>query len=245
MRQIRYIFIVLFTGLASSVFAQLPAEQINKAGFRKEVYGGLNLHTQGFGASLYFTKFKTATVKTVYGIDFVKMKHSKEIKIFGAIDENAKGFVYGKLNSFYILRPGYGRRKIMYEKLREQAVEISYLWMIGPSIGMTKPEYLEVFNVLGEIPQIEKYDPEKHNLDNIYGRGPASRGWSELNFHPGIFGKIAINFEFSAYRSSIRGVEVGAVLDGYPWRIPIMTNTTNSFLYPTLYINLLLGKKYI
>lgn len=244
MSKFRYVYIVVFFLLAIPCAAQLPATQVNKAGFRQSFYGGLNLHTQGFGLSLYYSKFKTATTKTLFSFDLVKMKHPKEVKTFGAIDENAKGFVYGKLNTFYILRPGYGQKKILFEKLREQAVEISYVWLIGPSIGLTKPEYLEVFNVVGEIPQIERYDPEKHNLNNIFGRGPASRGLSEMKLHPGAFLKLGVSFEYSAYRSTIRAIEVGGTIDGYPWRIPLMTNTKNSFLYPSLYINLLIGKKY-
>lgn len=244
MGKFRFIYVLILLLLVTTVSAQLPAEQVNKAGFRKSVYGGFILHTQGIGLNLYFSKFKTADTKTLFSLDLVTMKHPKEVKSFGAIDENAKGFVYGKLNSLFILRPGYGRKKIIHEKLREQAVEISYVWIVGPSFGMAKPVYLEVFNLVGEIPQIERYDPEKHNLQNIFGRGPGARGVSEMKFYPGAFLKLGVNFEYSAYRSSIRSIEVGAIIDAYPQRIPIMTNTKNNFLYPTLYINLLIGKKY-
>ena len=187
MRKLRYIYWVLFLVLGATVSAQLPAEQNNKAGFRKSAYGGIILHTQGLGLNLYFSKFKTADTKKLFSFDILSMKHSKEVKSFGVIDENAKGFVYGKLNSLYILRFGYGRKKILHEKLREQAVEISFVWTAGPSFGMAKPVYLEVFNIVGEIIQVERYDPEKHDLSNIFGRGPASRGFSEIKFYPGAF----------------------------------------------------------
>ena len=244
MRKLRYIYWVLFLVLGATVSAQLPAEQNNKAGFRKSAYGGIILHTQGLGLNLYFSKFKTADTKKLFSFDILSMKHSKEVKSFGVIDENAKGFVYGKLNSLYILRFGYGRKKILHEKLREQAVEISFVWTAGPSFGMAKPDYMEVFNIVGEIIQVERYDPEKHDLSNIFGRGPASRGFSEIKFYPGAFLKIAVVFEYSGYRSGIKAIEVGGVLDAYSRRIPIMTNTQNNFLYPSLYINLLFGKKY-
>ena len=244
MRKLIYIYGVLFVVLATKVSAQLPAEQNNKAGFRKSASGGFIMHTQGLGLNIYFSKFKTADTKKLFAFDIVSMKHSKEVKSFGVIDENAKGFVYGKLNSLYILRLGLGRKKILHEKLREQAVEISCVWIAGPSIGMAKPYYLEVFNTVGEIVQVERYDPEKHNLSNIFGRGPASRGVSEMKFYPGAFLKLGINFEYSGYRSSIKAIEVGGVLDAYLQKIPIMTNSKNNFLYPSLYINLLFGKKY-
>ena len=244
MRKLRYIYGLLLFVLVMKVPAQLPAEQNNKAGFRKSVYGGFIMHTQGLGLNLYFSKFKTADTKKLFAFDIVSMKHSKEVKSFGVIDENAKGFVYGKLNSLYILRLGFGRKRILYEKLREQGVEISCFWIAGPSIGMAKPVYLEVFNSVGELVQVERYDPEKHNLSNIFGRGPAARGVSEMKFYPGAFLKLGVTFEYSGYRSDIKAIEVGGVLDSYPQRIPIMTNTKNNFLYPSLYINLLFGGKY-
>jgi len=244
MRKLRYIYGLLLFILVTKVSAQLPAEQNNKAGFRKSASGGFIMHTQGLSLNVYFSKFKTADTKKLFAFDIVSMKHSKEVKSFGVIDENAKGFVYGKLNSLYILRLGFGRKKILYEKLREQAVEISCVWIAGPSIGMAKPYYLEVFNTVGEIVQVERYDPEKHNLSNIFGRGPAARGVSEIKFYPGAFLKMGVNFEYSGYRSSIKAIEVGGVLDAYPQKIPIMTNSKNNFLYPSLYINLLFGQKY-
>lgn len=244
MGKLKYTYGLLLLVLAISASAQLPAEQNNKAGFRKSAYGGIVLHTQGMGFNLCFSKFKTATTKKLFSFDLVSMKHVKEVKSFGVIDKNAKGFVYGKLNSLYIIRFGYGRKKILHEKLREQAVEISYTWIVGPSVGMAKPVYLEVFNIVGETIQVEKYDPEKHNLTNIFGRGPGSRGISEIKFYPGAFLKLGLTFEYSAYRGSIKAIEVGGVLDVYPQKIPIMTNTRNNFLYPSLYINLLIGKKY-
>ena len=244
MNKLRYIYGMLLLLLVTTVSAQLPAEQNNKAGFRKSAYGGIILHTQGLGLNLYFSKFKTVDKKTLFSFDIVSMKHSKEVKSIGLIDENAKRFVYGKLNSLYVLRLGLGRKRILYEKLREQAVEISYFWIAGASIGMAKPVYLEVFNTVGELIQVERYDPEKHNLTNIFGRGPASRGISEIKFYPGVCLKLGVTFEYSGYRSGIKAIEVGGVFDAYPQRIAIMTNTKNNFLYPSLYINLLFGKKY-
>ena len=58
MRKLRYIYGLLLFVLVTKVPAQLPAEQNNKAGFRKSAYGGFIMHTQGLGLNLYFSKFK-------------------------------------------------------------------------------------------------------------------------------------------------------------------------------------------
>ena len=58
MYKLRYICGSLLLILVATVSAQLPAEQNNKAGFRKSAYGGVFFHTQGLGLNLYFSKFK-------------------------------------------------------------------------------------------------------------------------------------------------------------------------------------------
>ena len=107
-------------------FTQLPAVQVNEARFTKEYWGGLVMHSQGFGINFNYSKFKTYKKKRYYTFDFVGMRHEKEYKIFGSIDESAKRYVYGKLNSFMILRVGTGGRKLFLEKLRENGFCVKY-----------------------------------------------------------------------------------------------------------------------
>jgi hypothetical protein len=227
---------------------QLPAVQVNEARFTKEFWGGLVMHSQGFGINFNYSKFKTYKKKRYYTVDFVGMRHEKEYKIFGSIDESAKRYVYGKLNSFMVLRVGTGGRKLFLEKLRENGLQIALNWSLGPSIGLTKPVYLEVLKIdsYGQIIgySIERYDPEEHNIYNIYGRGPWSRGFSEARFHLGGFMKLGCEFEFSDDRGIIKALEIGAVADLYPHRIPIMTQIENPFVFPTVYISILIGAKY-
>ena len=75
MRKLRYTYCMLLLGLVMKFPAQLPAEQNNKAGFRKSAYGGFIMHTQGLGLNLYFSKFKTADTKKLFAFDIVSMKH--------------------------------------------------------------------------------------------------------------------------------------------------------------------------
>lgn len=250
MTNIKYTFILLFflQFFFLELSAQLPAEQINQARFTKEVWGGFIMHSQGFGLNFNYSKFKTFKKKKYFTIDLLTMNHEKEYKIFGSIDENAKRYVFGKLNAFMVLRPGIGGRKILVEKLRDNGLQITFNYSYGPSIGLTKPVYLEVLNIdsFGQVIgySIEKYDPEEHNIYNIYGRGPWSRGFLEGKFHLGGFLKLACEFEFSDDRGIIKALELGGVVDAYPRRIPIMTEIENPFIFPTVYLSLLIGAKY-
>ena len=84
----------------------MPAKQQNYARFTKEVWGGLNIHTYGFGLNISDAKFKTYKKKILYTFDIVGMQHEKEYKIFGSIDENAK-LITGKIGKDLNLDEGY------------------------------------------------------------------------------------------------------------------------------------------
>lgn len=251
MKSTHYIAIPVLAVLmlfSPEAFAQKPAKERNYAMFRKEAYGGVAFNTNGWGGSFYYSKHQTAKVKRLYTVDFSFVKHPKEYKIYNPLDENSKSYVFGKLNSMSTLDLGWGQKKIFFEKFRAKGVQISANWSIGPSIGFIKPVYLEILKFDGiEVVGIaqEKYDPESHNLTNIYGRAPNSKGLAELKFAPGAFGKLGVNFEFSPMHEGIKAIEVGAKVNAYPQRVPIMAEISNKFLFTELYLSLLFGKKYI
>jgi hypothetical protein len=231
----------------SIAYGQLPAVQKNLAGYKKEIYGGLNLHTSGWGAEFTYAKFQTYKKKTLFYASIVKMKHSKEIKTQGFLDEAAKDYVYGKLNGLAILRLGYGKKNMLFEKKREKGVNISTNLIIGTSLGLVKPIYLDVLRTnAANTPNVvtEKYDPEYHNLGNIYGQTRGMKGLSETKITPGMFLQAGLEFEYNDDRSIIKAIATGVTLDAFTKRIPIMTTIDNSFLFPTVYIHLLIGKRY-
>lgn len=214
----------------------------------KEVWVGGILHTNGLGLNYSAAKFKTYKKKALVNVDLVNVKHDKEYKIFGSFDENAKKFVYGKLNSLYSLRVGIGNRLVLIEKLRENGLQLSINYSCGPSIGLIKPVFLEVFkyDVSGQIAGIslERYDPELHNFYNIYGRGPWSAGIMSTKLNPGAFLKFGLEFEFSTTREIINSLEVGFSADAYLNSIKLMVNNPQRRFYPSLYISCSIGNKF-
>lgn len=186
--------------------------------YNNSIFGGPILHTNGWGGELSFGKSKTAFKYRILQFEMVGMKHPKEIKSYNTI-ENNRSYIFGKVNSFFILRPSYGMRVISFDKIRKSGVSVGYSWRVGPSIGFTKPVYLQI-----GIPEpyryariiVEKYDPDKHQSQDIVGRAGVLRGIDELRIHPGLYGAFAINFEYAADREGIKGIEVGATIDYYP-----------------------------
>ncbi len=251
----RLLFIVLCVFWVSTTLAQpIPESEILL--YKKIRQVGLNLNTSGYGISTLFGRYTDASHMWLFGTDLMFVKHEKETKTWNPVnDPNARPYYYGKLNNFYVLRAQLGRKKILTEKLRHSGVQVSYNWLVGASLGFTKPIYLEIIYMDEPNKQpyleVEKFNPDLHYIDNIYGRASSLRGFDELKFHPGAFGKFSFTFEYSNEAQRLKGLEAGAAADLFGRRIPIMAiyddeskNPKNHRLFFSLYINFFIGTKY-
>jgi hypothetical protein len=243
----KYIFL-LAIAYSNFFLAQLPQEEKMMVRITKEVWIGGMLHTNGMGMNFNTAKFKTYKKKQLFNLELLNLKHEKEYKIFGSFDENAKKYVYGKLNSLYTLRIGMGRRKILFEKLRENGLQLALNWTAGPSFGLIKPIYLEVFkyDLSGKVAgvSLERYDPEEHNIYNIYGRGPWAAGLIYTKINPGLYFKAGLEFDYSNSREIINSIELGFAVDSYLNTITTMVDNKARRVFPILYLNLSVGNKF-
>lgn len=209
----------------------------------------------GLGGDLYF-KGKDAYSFWKCSADLHFYRHEKEVKSYFQ-DPQARAYYYGKMNSFFVLRTGFGQNTEFAEKLRKNGVQIDRLWQVGPSIGFIKPVYLQILyasTVLGRYQvRSEKFNPNEHYTDNIYGRSSNLTGLNETKIQMGLFVKVALRFEYSPSEYGIRGVEIGATADIYPKRIEIMSQeildryndkAKNHFFFPAIYTRFFFGSKY-
>lgn len=237
----------LFLLLSSASFAQ-DNEEIDVL-YSHQLFGGINLHTHGGGAFMNFSKFQDAFHLTNFGLEVVFLKHEKEIRSFNPVYEDSKSYVVGKANSFFIVRPSIGREKILTKKLRKSGVQVGYSYSFGPSIGLTKPIYLEIGypSIPYDYLVVERYNPDEHFSNNIFGRASGLKGFDKMKLHPGGFVKFAMNFEYSNEKSRLKGVEVGAVLDVFLKDVPIMAEqlAQNNQFFLNGFVNIYIGKRYI
>ncbi len=223
--------------------------------YSREMYGGPIVHGDGWGLQFWYGKYRTAADRHLVGVEIVGMKHPKEIKSYNPFYEDSRGYFYGKLNSLLILRPTYGRKHRLTEKIRKSGVEVNYVWGVGPSFALMKPVYLQIgYRLDGkEIAPYdniieERYDPAIHRSSNIFGRASWFRGLGELSVMPGAFGRLGLNFEYAGDNTGIRALEVGATLDAYPTTVPIMVEDeliVNKRFFFELYLALQFGGKTI
>jgi len=241
------ISLFLFLVLTSACFAQ-DNEEVDVL-YSHQLFGGINLHTQGGGAFMNFSKFQDAFHLTNFGLEVVFLKHEKEIRSFNPVYEDSKSYVVGKANSFFIVRPSIGREKILTKKLRKSGVQVGYSYSFGPSIGLTKPIYLEIGypSIPYDYLVVERYNPDEHFSNNIFGRASGLKGFNKMKLHPGGFVKFAMNIEYSNEKSRLKGVEVGAVLDVFLKDVPIMAEqlAQNNQFFLNGFVNIYIGKRYI
>ncbi len=216
--------------------------------YSRSIYGGALLHTNGWGAHLTLGRNKGAFKSQIYQFDFVTMKHPKEVRSFNQTLEDTRSYIFGKLNSFFIIRPTIGVRRTVFDKIRDQGVGIGYSWRVGPSLGFTKPVYLEIGIPDGNFFErfvVEKYDPVKHSNNEIVGRAGGLRGFDELKLKPGVHGAFALFFEYDPDREGIKGIELGATVDYFPLEeVEIMAFAENYKVFVNLYLCLQFGKKF-
>jgi len=227
---------------------------------RKERSWNIMLHTLGYGAGYRFGNNQTYYKNVMYDFDILEMRAPNQVKQSNQNFPNTRPYVYGKLNSLFILRAGIGRQLLLNRKPYWGGVEVRAFYYGGIDIGLAKPTYLYISYdslVNGTLYQdhisLEKYDPEKHfpypgtgtsPLSEIYGRGPLLSGFEQIKPYPGLYLKGGFNFEFSSLNDRIRSLEAGVTLDIFPKPVPIMAFSKADYYFITGYLSYHFGKRY-
>lgn len=252
---IKIVLLMLFATSALPLRAQqdaeVPFDQIdtilNKVILKREMMGGAMAHTAGWGVIFRKAYNQSYFVKNVWEVEFFGIRANKQVRInyYGAYYSDANSYVYGKLNKVYDLRSGFGRQHLLNSKPYWGGVEVRLAYYGGISIGISKPIYLYIFNEDVYIaPESKRYDPEKHFVDNIFGRAPFIDGLQKTTFHPGGYVKGGLYFDFGAYNTSIKALEVGAMIDAYITPIAIMAFEDKHYYFVNFYLNFTFGKRY-
>jgi hypothetical protein len=237
-------FILLSAGMLAQNTANTPSAQIDEPGIllMKEAYTGVYLHSHGIGINHRMGRHLTGKKKLMWDLDFSTMKHPKELRVQNPYLSNSRSYVYGKLNSVMMLRGGYGMQKELYSRELPGAVEVKWVSFVGFSLAVAKPIYLEIVNRNSRT-ELEKYDPEKHTTDNIFGKGPFLKGLNEIKFIPGAYYKGGLNFDYAGADDAVKAIETGVIVDFHPRPVPIMAYNTSNPLIVSFYVCLTLGKR--
>jgi hypothetical protein len=224
--------------------------------FKRRVYSaeyqvGLMFHTRGYGVVFKRFWYTDGFNKRGLGIDLLNIRHPKEVKIF-SFDQGARGYVYGRLNSFFNMRVGYIGEWVAVDKTDRGTVAINLYYQAGLSLGIVKPIYLEVFQQGPDnrtIQVVERYDPAIHDYNNIYGQASFFTGIGNSTIRPGVHLKAGSSFDYNITDERVTTLDIGAVIDFFPpmggeTTIPIMYNTTNYAYFVQVYCAITFGGRW-
>lgn len=213
----------------------------------QRMYGG-NLHTKGWGLNYKHGIYRNAKNITLFDVEFLKMRHPKEVRILNSAFENPKPYVFGKLNSAFFLRTGIGNKRMIAEKFYKTGIAVHISYSAGLTTCLLKPVYLDIYKKgpNDDVAYViaEKYDPEVHvDQGVIYGFSKFGEGLDEIEFMAGAHGKAALNFEWGEYSDEMKNLEVGMAADAFPSELPLMAFTKNKNIFTTFYICFSFGNK--
>ncbi len=252
---------LLFIGLALIFGLQFNFAQQNTVGAGEESGSTLNIlyrndatakiyaNTRGLGILYRRGKHITAKTRSFYEIDVQSLKSPKEIKVKGEAQNN-KRFVYGKLNSVFLLRGSVGVQNIIFSKADLKAVEVRFSYSLGGVLAFAKPYYYQIAtstpssNTTANAP-LAKFNEADFTTDSVIGRGKFSDGLAETKIYPGISGKFNLSFEYANYTNLIRAIETGISIDYFPNALPIMARNPRENLIITFHVGFVFGKKWI
>lgn len=204
-------------------------------------------HTQGFGMGYQQGRILNIYSTLFWQAEFATLRHPKEFRRTNESFPNTRTYSYGKLNRVYMLKGGFGVNRTISDKPYWGGVQVRYNIAGGLNLSVAEPVYLYILHYNLSDSRfyriVEKYDPVTHFSDNIYGRGPIGKGLLESKLYPGAYLKGGFNFDYGSDSQTLRALEVGAILDAFPKKIPIMAFAENRNLYLTLYVALHFGAR--
>lgn len=193
-------------------------EEGNLAYYKQNAFG-IQLRTNGWGFFYELGKRRTQRFTNTYHIEFTEIKHRKEERIGGGFFSNP--FSYGKINSFYQLKLGFGQQYIFGQKGNKNGIAVIGIAQGGLSAGFVKPYYLD----FGGDKVINYYQDSVLFLSAVPGTASGTgpfKGWGEVSVVPGAYAKAALRFDFGRFNESVQAIEIGLSVDYYTKGIQMM-----------------------
>ena len=203
----------------------------------------LFVHTAGFGGGFQHGRTPDLYNKHFWEVQFMSNKHPKSVRSINAFYENARPIRYGQLYSVFFLQGGYGYQRTLHLKPYWGGVQVNYLLSAGAVLGFGIPNYVEVLNYKTGYSEIVRYDPDKHNLNNIIGGARFFTGILETIVRPGFYAKTGLSFDFAKSDYKLRSLEIGLQIQMvFPFIQQMAFNPAKPF-YLTGYLAFNFGKK--
>lgn len=260
---IRNLYILFFVCILQTTFGQITIQpkgleyEYKGIVYNEELAYNMTVHTNGLQFGVDFGKLQTYYRTRYYHVSLGYMRHrseerqNKNITLIGF--GTSTSFVYGKRNTLLPIRAGVGVKRYFSEKQKRKGLAVGWNYEVGPVLGLLLPYELIV---VGKNPESGLAEPQrityKENPDafltysNVFGSTFFASRWKEIHFRPGVQAKIGAHFSMGAFDKYVKALEVGAMVDYYFVKVPLIVeneNYRNSPIFINLYVTLQLGKR--
>jgi len=215
---------------------------------------GYRLHTNGWSVYTDIGRVKSSSYRmsdmfyrvNFWQIELTEKKSPKQEKLI--VDESATGssgsYYYGKINNFYGLKLGYGKRKMIAGKPDPGSVSIHWANSISGCLGVLKPYYLNIDGGLNAIKYSEATQGEFLDQRFILGSAGFGAGLDELKMIPGGSFKSMLHFDFATNRKSALAIETGLNFEYYAQPVPIMAGEEGEPYFFDIFVAIQFGKRW-
>jgi len=208
------------------------------------------IHSQGFGAGFKIGRIKSINVTRNWEAEFISLHSLKEIKTLNLMQYNTRPFVYGKLNSAFALRFGYGEERRIFGKPYWGGVETRWTYELGASLALLKPYYYYV-TVYKELSDGTYWETiEEQTFDNkeewieIMGKSAFTKGLGEIRLSPGIHASGGLSFEFWKSRARVQAINLDVKAEFFPLGVSIMDSERNRRFFLTFMLSYNWGSRF-
>jgi len=242
MKKLLILAVIILFGTIS-LYAQGELNEQQKVFFRNERSFGVLLNTDGIGLSYREAKRIDFRNKTLIEFDAGTLKNIKEYKQ-SSLYVQGSSYIFGKLNSTFFLRAGIGHQHELFKKADLGGIAVRYFYSAGPVLAIYKPIYYKVLYLVStneyEVKE-EKFDASIASNQDIYGKASFFKGFDETKVMPGLYAKGGFNFEYSKEDKIIHAIELGAQINAFPKKIPIMAGSGNKSVFFSLFVSYRFG----
>lgn len=209
---------------------------------------------RGVGLGMEFGRLQTYYKTTYFHANIGDLRHQKEQRQTSAptINRTFRPFIYGKRNSLFALRAGWGVKRYYSEKARQRGVAMGISYTLGPTLGILKPYYVALRRA-GDTPGQSRIQNEKYSLENadifldntrILGASGFTKGFSELSLLPGGNATLALHMDWGAFDELVKAFEIGIMVDAFVKKAPILVaDSQNRRTFVNFFVNMQFGKR--
>jgi hypothetical protein len=245
--------IALAAAVACAQGIKPPPERVGIV-YNKETTFNLKITTnRGIAPSMEFGRLRTYYKTKYWHIGLGELKHPKEQRQSAdpRVNRSFRPFVYGKQNSLFVARGGWGTKRYFSEKAKQKGVAVGMSYSFGPSLGLLKPYYLAL-SYSSDLPGNSRVLHQKYSeanaavfLDNtrVLGASPFTRGLGELSLLPGGNASIAYHMDWGAFDEMVKALEIGLMADIFVKKAAILVSDYNQQVFFNFFVNLQFGKR--